>query len=714
MEVVATEKIPIKMWLKDIEDEALAQAKNLANLPFAFKHIAIMPDSHVGYGMPIGGVLATKGVIIPNAVGVDIGAVDKETEVLTKNGWITIDKYNNEDVLVWDNYKETSFFSKPLLYIVKPCENFTEYKNKYGLDHVLSDEHRMLVYKGYGRKKNDYTYFCKDFREMLLKCKKQDYYSIRTTFPTRESGIKLSDEQLAIRVMASADGHIRNKSNKHTTIEMHFKKRRKIERCKFLLKKSNVFFKEYFHKDGTESISFKVDWVCDKDLTDLYNCNQNQAKVVFDEYLYWDGSIDKKRHHKTYATTNKINADAIQYICALNGIRAGIGIIRSKQKNWKDWYHVYQTQNNYVGFSKPKKIKIKDGKKYCFVVETGYFIARRNNKIFITGNCGMCAVKTSLTEIETETIKKIMGETRKQIPVGFNHHKEKQNEDLMPTNYDVGKPIIKEQYNSALKQIGTLGGGNHFIEIQKGSDGHIWIMIHSGSRNLGKQVADYYNKLAVELNDKWHSSVPKEWQLAFLPVDSDEGQAYIGEMQYCVEFALANRKLMMDRIVGCFLREMDYKTAFEITNFIVKNENGDNSGLINIAHNYATQENHFGQNVWVHRKGATLAREGTIGIIPGSMGTKSYIVKGLGNKESFESCSHGAGRRLGRKAACEQLDFDEQKKIMDDKGIIHGMRNKDDLEEAPGAYKPIDEVMQNQADLVEILVELNPLAVIKG
>lgn len=338
--------------------------------------------------------------------------------------------------------------------------------------------------------------------------------------------------------------------------------------------------------------------------------------------------------------------------------------------------------------------------------------------------CGMCAVKTSLTEIDIDTLKKIMGEIRKAVPVGFEHHKEKQDESLVPGCGSVGRagglepsgrrfescrpdqyPIVSQEYNSALKQIGTLGGGNHFIEIQKGSDGHIWIMIHSGSRNLGKQVADYYNKVAVNLNKKWHTSVPGEWELAFLPLDSEEGKAYIREMNYCVDFALANRRLMMDRIMRIFVSEIG-----------LHRDSADNwaMGLINIAHNYARMENHFGQNVMIHRKGATLADENTIGIIPGSQGTKSYIVKGKGNRESFNSCSHGAGRKMGRKDAERRLDLEEEIKKLEDQGIIHAIRGKRDLDEASGSYKDIDVVMKNQEDLVEILVELQPLAVIKG
>ena len=312
--------------------------------------------------------------------------------------------------------------------------------------------------------------------------------------------------------------------------------------------------------------------------------------------------------------------------------------------------------------------------------------------------CGMCAIKTSLTDISTETLKSIMGEIRNAVPVGFNKHEEKQDDSLMPLNAGAGK-IVDMEYNNALKSIGTLGGGNHFIEIQKGLDGHIWIMIHSGSRNLGKQVADYYNKIAIALNEKWYSVVPKEWELAYLPLDSEEGQAYIREMNYCVDFALANRALMMKRVTEIFSKKI-IEIMFD--------------RMINIAHNYAQMENHFGESVMVHRKGATLATKDTIGIIPGSQGSKSYIVRGKGNPESFNSCSHGAGRKMGRKEAERTLDLEEEKKKLDDMGVLHAIRGIGDLDEAPGAYKDINEVMKNQEDLVDVLVELTPLGVIKG
>jgi len=264
--------------------------------------------------------------------------------------------------------------------------------------------------------------------------------------------------------------------------------------------------------------------------------------------------------------------------------------------------------------------------------------------------------------------------------------------------------------------FGLSNKSNHFIEIQKDEDNYIWAMIHSGSRNLGKKVADHYNNIAKELNHKWYSSVPKKYDLAFLPLDSQEGQDYLNEMQYCADFAFANRSVMMRRVLRTFQSVLDVKLLCFNSDELEKPgpDYIDTAEPINIAHNYASLENHYGKNVVVHRKGATLAREGTIGIIPGSQGTASYIVRGLGNPESFNSCSHGAGRKMGRKQAQRSLNLEAEQKRLDDKGIIHSIRNVKDLDEASGAYKDIDVVMEEQKDLVEIVTKLEPIAVIKG
>lgn len=321
------------------------------------------------------------------------------------------------------------------------------------------------------------------------------------------------------------------------------------------------------------------------------------------------------------------------------------------------------------------------------------------NAVGVDIGCGMCAVKTNIVDIDSHNLKVIMSKIRRSIPLGFNQHKEKQDDSLMPEYTDL-PTVVSRFYDKAAHQLGTLGGGNHFIEIQRGSDNVIWIMVHSGSRNLGKQVAEYYNKLAKKLNKKWCSEVPEAWDLAFFPISTKEARDYFNEMKYCTQYAFANRKLMINRICESIKSVLGDDIIFEEP--------------INIAHNYAAFEKHFGQDVIVHRKGATRANSGEFGIIPGSQGTNSYIVEGLGNDDSFRSCSHGAGRKLGRRRAVRELDLDTEIKRLNDKGIIHALRGKNDLEEATGAYKDIHEVMNNQTDLVKILVELEPLAVIKG
>ncbi|MBU0485902.1 MAG: RtcB family protein [Proteobacteria bacterium] len=320
------------------------------------------------------------------------------------------------------------------------------------------------------------------------------------------------------------------------------------------------------------------------------------------------------------------------------------------------------------------------------------------NAVGVDIGCGMCAVRTSLTEISKEKLKSIMALVRLAIPLGFKHHNRGQGQKRMPNGADE-LDIVRTEYQSALKQIGTLGGGNHFIEIQRGSDGYIWLMIHSGSRNIGFRVANHYNRLAISLNDKWKSKVPGKWQLAYLPMDSSAGQIYLREMQYCVEFAHANRILMMERLIDAVVNVCG-PVFFE--------------DEINIAHNYAAREKHFNKEVMVHRKGATRAFKDEYGIVPGCQGTMSYIVRGKGNPESFKSCSHGAGRQMGRKQAQRQLDLQKEMARLDALGVIHSIRSRRDLDEAAGAYKDISVVMASQADLVEIVTELRPLAVIKG
>ena len=311
------------------------------------------------------------------------------------------------------------------------------------------------------------------------------------------------------------------------------------------------------------------------------------------------------------------------------------------------------------------------------------------NAVGVDIGCGMTAVKTDLTYITADQIKSFVEGIRERVPVGFAHHQDDQEWDGFDEALDI--QIIQQELSSARKQLGTLGGGNHFIEIQQGDDGAIWVMIHSGSRNFGLKIANHFRKQAEALCTRWYSDIPTK-ELSFLPVDTREGSDYYKAMNYCLKFAEASRSRMMMAVLDVMSANAEI--------------------YLDVHHNYAVLENHFNKNVIVHRKGAISARDGEFGIIPGSMGTFSYIIVGNGNPESFKSCSHGAGRRMGRKEAGRVLNLDVEREKMS--GIVHGLRTEADLDEAPGAYKPIDAVMENQSDLVSILVELRPLGNIKG
>lgn len=324
----------------------------------------------------------------------------------------------------------------------------------------------------------------------------------------------------------------------------------------------------------------------------------------------------------------------------------------------------------------------------------GYIVP---NAVGVDIGCGMCAVKTNLTLVdivEADCTRDVMSGIRKRVPLGFDSHDHRIDTKLSPDS-----ELIANLWPKALTQIGTLGGGNHFIEIQRDSDDRIWVMIHSGSRGLGFKVAAHHNKIAERINGQNFSIIDKKQGLAFFEFHSPEGLAYYKDMRFCVEYAYENRMAMMDSVLESLF--MAYGPVAH-------------ADVINLPHNYAAFEEHFGQKVIVHRKGATSAKLGELGIIPGSQGANSYIVRGKGNQDSFNSCSHGAGRQMGRNQARKQLDFESEVAHLNELGVIHSLRDKRNLDEAPGAYKDIHEVMSNQEDLVDVVVELLPLAVVKG
>jgi tRNA-splicing ligase RtcB len=323
--------------------------------------------------------------------------------------------------------------------------------------------------------------------------------------------------------------------------------------------------------------------------------------------------------------------------------------------------------------------------------------------------CGMMAIKTNLDPaIVQDKIKEIRHSIERSVPVGFNKNSKilttVNNWKGWQTFADLNATKLHKKGESDLlatcmAQLGTLGGGNHFIEVCLDLDNNVWVMLHSGSRNIGKSLAEMHIYGAKEEMKKMFISLPDP-DLAYYVEQTVQYDQYMFDLHWAQEYALANREEMMRRII----KDISYA---------IYGEDGKVQKLmeVNCHHNYVSRENHYGENVLVTRKGAVRARSGDLGIIPGSMGAKSYIVKGLGNPESFNSCSHGAGRRMSRGEAKRRFTLDD---LALQTAGVECRKDEGIIDEIPGAYKDIDEVMANQSDLVEVVAQLKQVMCIKG
>ncbi|MEE8612132.1 MAG: RtcB family protein [Sphingomonas aquatilis] len=256
-------------------------------------------------------------------------------------------------------------------------------------------------------------------------------------------------------------------------------------------------------------------------------------------------------------------------------------------------------------------------------------------------------------------------------------------------------PRLKNTNN--LVHLGTLGTGNHFIELCLDEEARVWVMLHSGSRGVGNAIGTFFIELAKQDMRKWHLNLPDE-DLAYFPEGTDHFDDYVEAVGWAQDYAALNRRMMMTNVIAALRSVIAKPFEAELE-------------AVNCHHNYVTRENHFGENVLVTRKGAVRAAKGVMGIIPGSMGAKSFIVRGLGNPDSFDSCSHGAGRVMSRTAAKKLVTLDEH--IADTAGV-ECRKDEGVIDETPKAYKPIEAVMAAQADLVEIVHTLKQVVCVKG
>ncbi len=314
--------------------------------------------------------------------------------------------------------------------------------------------------------------------------------------------------------------------------------------------------------------------------------------------------------------------------------------------------------------------------------------------------CGMMAVKTpfqsSILEGKLKQLRLAIEET---IPTGFSQYKESVDESSYWEGWkDFGElhQAVQSRKAKAMTQLGTLGGGNHFIEVCLDTEDFVWLMLHSGSRNIGKELAERHISTAKGL---WRLNELPAPDLAYFIQGTPEFAAYWKDLKWAQGYAMKNREIMMTRLLKVFNKLFNHRQPFKP------------ELQVNCHHNYVALEEHYGEKVFVTRKGAINADEGAYGIIPGSMGAKSFIVQGRGQAESFKSCSHGAGRKMSRSAAKRAFNADD---LARQTAGVECRKDAGVLDEIPGAYKDIKAVMRNQSDLVKIVAEIKQVVCVKG
>ncbi len=321
--------------------------------------------------------------------------------------------------------------------------------------------------------------------------------------------------------------------------------------------------------------------------------------------------------------------------------------------------------------------------------------------------CGMAAAHLTITARDLpDSLVVLRHSFERSVPVGFNQHNEpawtawsdregNAIAGLMTRASELRRPTGHGTLQKAARQIGTLGGGNHFIELSLDEADGVWLVLHSGSRNIGKELAEHHIGVAKKL---LHNATLPDKDLAVFLAGTPEMEAYRHDLLWAQEFAAWNREAMLSLLLK------DLRYAFGRSNML-------DAEIIRCHHNYVAEETHFGEQLYVTRKGAISALPGQLGIIPGSMGTKSYIVRGLGHPESLNSASHGAGRRMGRGAAKRKFTVADLEKQT---AGVECRKDEGVLDEIPGAYKDVDVVMENQKDLAEIVHTLRAVLCVKG
>ncbi len=552
-------------------------ARNVASLPFLFKHVALMPDVHLGKGALVGSVIATKDAVIPAAVGVDIGCFTGDTLVPLVDG---------------KHYKIKELAQKKEEFIVYAC----------------TPAGKIVA------------------TTAMAKLTRENTSLVKVLLDNGGEIICTPDHQFMLH-----DGSYQEAASLQNETSL-------------------MPFYSKVDRDG--------------------------YTLIVQPY--------SGRWHKAH------------WILARSGVLGDIPKFEGQRTI------IHHRKKEHTCNHKVVAVSPLDRKEdvYCLTVPEYHNFALSAG-VFVH-NCGMIAIQTQFTGEKLDgKLKKIRLDLEAQIPVGFEENKQISKDASNWQGWRNFKELhrgVKSLEGKATRQLGSLGGGNHFIEVCTDTENRVWLMLHSGSRNIGNKLAQCHIDTAKDLAKLANIHLPDR-DLAYFVAGTPEFAAYWRDLQWAQDYAKTNRDVMMAR----FLQVID------------RHLNGGKKSkpllVINCHHNYAEKEIHFDEEVYVTRKGAVRARVEDYGIISGSMGTKSYIVKGKGNAASFCSCSHGAGRIMSRSMAKNTYTLDD---LIAQTAGVECRKDAELLDEIPAAYKSIDSVMANQSDLVEVIATLKQVVCIKG
>lgn len=691
-------------WATEIDENTIEQAREMASMPFVGPHVALMPDAHSGRGAAVGTVIPTDGAVIPASVGVDVGCVDADTEYLTPTGWKRMPDYEHgELVMQYDRATGVGSFVEPQRYIAKPAEKFYHLRSKYGVDQMLTPDHKVIVWviRGRDRHREEHVMLAEDFvrrDRSLVQGYKAEFKTVFALDPGH--GEHWPEALVRVQVMASADASVKDD---HAVL--HLSKGRKVERAEKLLRNAGIDYSIRTQKsDGTFVIRYRAPR--SKGLGCFWSANAETLAIVADEVFHWDGNLVDR----AFFTRIEDDADLVQYALTTAGYRSS----KRSDVHYRDGaidYRVFAIDKTHTGIAGSPHAAIEeetceDGvMAYCFTVPSGFLVLRRRGNIFVTGNCGMSAVETRYTaaDLKERDLSALRAAIEAVIPLSMGNYNLNVERDHTAERIAILEELAdRHQVDLShsprwREQLGSLGSGNHFIELCLDERDHVWLFLHSGSRGVGNKIAQKHIKIAQKLCKQWWIQLPNP-DLAYLVQGTSEFTSYIKELNWAQKFAALNREDMLDRFGTVFADWLGVDDHGEVDR-------------ITSHHNYTRLEEHFGRSVWLTRKGAVDAHKGVRSMIPGSMGTASYVVEGKGNPAALHSAPHGAGRRMSRNEAKKRFTAEDLAERM--KGIEY--RHGDEwIDEIPDAYKDVHSVMRDAEPLVTILHELRQIMNCKG